>query len=94
MTTTLGIPDGHRRGVQGREDPGQFVEFRVERALCADDLVERGAADLVPAEADHFPRIVVCQRIDCRSPRREASTRSNEVGFPPDWMCPSTVSSA
>src|SRR5215204_6137765 len=52
-----------------REDPGQFVEFRVERALPADDLVERGAADLVPAEADHLPRIVVCQRIDCRGPQ-------------------------
>ena len=51
------------------EDPGQSVELRVERALPAVDLVERGAADLLSAEADHFPRIVVCQRIDCRSPQ-------------------------
>ena len=41
------------------EDPGQSVELRVER----------GAADLVPAEADYLPQMVVCQRIDCRGPQ-------------------------
>src|SRR5829696_4362706 len=51
------------------EDPRQSVELRVERTLPAVDLVERHAADLLSAEADHFPRIVVCQRIDCRSPK-------------------------
>ena len=46
------------------EDSGQPVEIRVERALLTVDLVKRNAANLLPAEANHLPRTVVCQRMD------------------------------
>ena len=47
------------------EDPGQPVVIRAS-GLLADDLGERDVADPVPAKADHFPRILVCQLLDRR----------------------------
>ena len=85
----MGAHRSQRGPALREEDLEVAVQGEVDGPGLADGELEGGGHDVAAPRDHHLTPAVSCTRSMAAIPKRVDSTRSNAVGVPPRWTCPS-----